>query len=134
MGVARAGRGRSVAVDVDPNVQKKIRKKIQNFSGGYPLGGYLPCLASDPPSEVPGWPCMKHLRGEPSDLYVPDLDLHVTYKLRGPPLRKADPGPAWQPLLRGQWTEKPQSCQCTAVTVKSSNTGSTHADLIFLAP
>ena len=31
MGVARAGRGRSVAVDVDPNVQKNFRKKLQNF-------------------------------------------------------------------------------------------------------
>ena len=71
-------------------------------------------LASDPPSEVAGWPCMKHLRGEPSDLYVPDLDLHVTYKLRGPPLRKADPGPAWQPLLGGQRTLAIKQHSCTA--------------------
>ena len=35
MGVARAGRGRAVAVDVDPNVQKKFQ--IFCFeSGGYP--------------------------------------------------------------------------------------------------
>ena len=32
-GVARAGRGQAVAVDVDPNVQKKFGK-IQNISGG----------------------------------------------------------------------------------------------------
>ena len=32
MGVARAGRGRSVAVDVDPNVQKKFfEKKFKIF-------------------------------------------------------------------------------------------------------
>ena len=35
MGVAHAGRGQSVAVDVDPNIQKKS-KKIQYSSGGYP--------------------------------------------------------------------------------------------------
>ena len=31
MGVARAGRGRSVAVDVDPNVQKKFENFLKNF-------------------------------------------------------------------------------------------------------
>ena len=40
MGVARAGRGRSVAVDVDPNVQKKI--EFLKFKGrAYPLLGLL---------------------------------------------------------------------------------------------
>ena len=35
MGVARAGRGRAVAVDVDPNVQIFF-KILKFFSGGYP--------------------------------------------------------------------------------------------------
>ena len=35
MGVARAGRGRAVAVHVDPNVQKKSQN-FPFFSGGYP--------------------------------------------------------------------------------------------------
>ena len=36
MGVARVGRGRSVAVDVDPNVQKKFENLFCFVSGGYP--------------------------------------------------------------------------------------------------